>query len=314
MNYILGVDGGGTNTEVRIATVSGDKIAEAVSGSSSYKSVGISKAIENLNSGVFKAIKKVKSPEDIYFISSCLGFAGNNTEEDKKIYTGIVFNNKLTGYLDQQKTVICNDTIIGLEAGSKKKNKIIIIAGSGSNCLGVNEDGKQVKVSGWDYILADEGSGYQTGLKALKAVMKAYDGRGEKTLLSGTILEELNLKDILDLSKWAYDMPFSKDRISALSKTVCMTAQMGDRISIDILTEEVEEVVISVTTVADKLGFKNKDFDLVFVGGMFKCKKHFKDPVISRLKSEFTGINFLPLLTDPVEGAIKIAIERLKDF
>ncbi len=314
MNYILGVDGGGTKTVVRIVTVSGRKIAGAVSKSSSYKSVGIGEAIENLNDGVFNSIKKIKSLKDIYFISSCLGFAGNNTEEDKKIYTGIVFNNKLAGYLDRQKTVIYNDTTIGLEAGSNKKNKIIIIAGAGSNCLGVNEYGKKVKASGWDYILADEGSGYQIGLKALKAVMKAYDGRGEKTLLSRIILEELNLKDILDLNKWVYGRPFSKERISALAKAVCMTAQMGDKISIDILSKEAEEAVISVTAVANKLGFKNKDFDLVFVGGLFKCEKYFKNPVISRLKIDFPGINFLPLLTDPVEGAIKIAIERLKNF
>ena len=311
MNYILGVDGGATNTAVLIENTSGDKIAEAVSGPTSYKSVGISKATENLNSVVLSAIKKIKSPDNIYFISSCLGFAGNNTEEDEKIYTSIVFNNKLADRLDKKKTFICNDTIIGLEAGSRKKNKIIVIAGSGSNCYGVNEGGKKVKTTGWDYILADEGSGYQTALKALKAVIKAYDGRGEKTLLSETVLKELNLKDIIDLSRWAYNSPFSKGRISSLSKTVCKTAQMGDKISIDILSEEAGEVVLSVTTVANKLGFKNNDFDLVFVGGMFRCKKFFKNLVISRLKENFPGINFLPLLADPVEGAVRLAIERL---
>jgi N-acetylglucosamine kinase-like BadF-type ATPase len=314
MDYILGLDGGGTNTVVRIATASGTKIAEAGSGSTSYKSVGIKKATENLNHIVFSAIKKIGSPENIHFKSSCFGFAGNNTEEDIKIYTGIVFNDKLVGHLDKKKTLICNDTIIGLEAGSNKKNKIIIIAGSGSNCYGVNEDGKKVQATGWDYILADEGSGYQTALKALKAVMKAYDGRGEKTLLSSTILKDLNLKSIVDLNDWVYNKPFSKGRISALSKTVCRTAQMGDKISINILTEEAEEAVISVTTVANKLGFKDKDFDLIFVGGVFKCKKFFKNLVIIRLKKDFPGINFLPLLTDPVEGAIRIALKRLEDF
>ena len=311
MNYILGVDGGGTKTEVRIADTSGANVAEAASGSTSYKSIGINKATENLNSVVFRAMKKIKSPDDIYFISSCFGFAGNNTKEDEKIYTGIVFNGKLEGRLNKKKTFICNDTVIGLEAGSRKKNKIIVIAGSGSNCYGVNEDGKKVKTTGWDYVLADEGSGYQTALKALKAVMKAYDGRGEKTLLSRTVLEELDLKDITDLNKWAYTRPFSKGRISALSETVCKTAQKGDKISIDILSGEAEEAVLSVSTVANKLGFKNKDFDLVFVGGMFRCKKFFRNLVTSRLEENFPGINFLPLLADPVEGAVKIAIERL---
>ena len=314
MEYILGVDGGGSKTTVQIADVGGRVISQGFYGSSSYKSVGINRAIENLNIAVFDAIKNLKTSENVYFISSCFGFAGNDAEEDSKTYKEIVFNKKLGGYLDSKRTVICNDTRIGLESGSENKNKIIIIAGTGSNCFGINEDGEQIGASGWDFILADEGSGYEVGLKALKAVMRAYDERGEKTLLSKTILEELKLKEILDLTKWAYDGPFSKVKIGALAKTVCKTTEMGDKVSINILAEEAEEAVVSVTTVANKLGFKDKDFDLIFVGGLFKCEKYFKNILIHRLREKFPHINFKPLIGNPVKGAIKLAVERLKDF
>ena len=314
MEYILGVDGGGSKTSVQIAETSGKAVSQVVSGSSNYKSVGINRAIENLNTAVFDAIKKLRASEAIYFISSCFGFAGNDAGEDSKTYNEIVFNKKLRGYLNSKGTIICNDTRIGLESGSENKNKIILIAGTGSNCFGINEDGRQVKASGWDFILADEGSGYEVGLKALKAVMRAYDGRGEKTLLSKTILEELNLKETLDLTKWAYDGQFSKVKIGALAKTVCKTTEMGDKVSINILAEEAEEAAISVITVAHKLGFEDKDFDLIFVGGLFKCEKYFKNILIHRLREKFPHINFKPLIGNPVEGAIKLAVERLKDF
>lgn len=314
MNYILGVDGGGSKTTVQIADTSGKVISQAVSGSSSYKSVGINRAIGNLNTAVFDAVKKLKVTRDIYFISSCFGFAGNDAGEDSKTYRKIVFNDKLNSYLNPKGTIICNDTRIGLESGSESKNKIIIIAGAGSNCFGINEDGKQAGASGWDFILADEGSGYSVGLKALKAIVKAYDGRGEKTLLSKTILEELNLNEIPDLVKWAYGGLFPKDKISALAETVSNTAKMGDKVSIDILAEEAEEAVISVTTVANKLGFKDKDFDLVLVGGLFKCEEYFKNILINRLRENFPKIKSMPLVGNPAGGAVKMAIERLKDF
>jgi N-acetylglucosamine kinase-like BadF-type ATPase len=313
MKYILGADGGGTKTTVQIADVRGKAVTQVVTGASSYKSVGMSKAIENLNKGVFGAIKNLKTSEDVNFISSCFGFAGNDAEEDCKTYTEIVFNNKLSSHLDPKKTIICNDTRIGIEVGSKKKNKIIIIAGTGSNCLGINEDGKQVRASGWDYILADEGSGYSIGLKALKAVMRAYDGRGKKTMLAKTILEELNLKKVLDLVRWAYDGPFSKAMIGTLAKEVCKTAKMGDEVSIDILAEEACEAAVSVITVADKLGFKNEDFDLIFAGSLFKCKEYFKNILMGRVKEDFPKVNFIPMIKNPVEGAIKLAVEKLKD-
>ncbi|TET15106.1 MAG: hypothetical protein E3J77_02850 [Actinobacteria bacterium] len=314
MNYILGVDGGGSKTTVQIADTSGKVISQAVSGSSSYKSVGINRAIGNLNTAVFDAVKKLKVTRDIYFISSCFGFAGNDAGEDSKTYRKIVFNDKLNSYLNPKGTIICNDTRIGLESGSESKNKIIIIAGAGSNCFGINEDGKQAGASGWDFILADEGSGYSVGLKALKAIVKAYDGRGEKTLLSKTILEELNLNEIPDLVKWAYGGLFPKDKISALAETVSNTAKMGDKVSIDILAEEAEEAVISVTTVANKLGFKDKDFDLVLVGGLFKCEEYFKNILINRLRENFPKIKSMSLVGNPAGGAVKMAIERLKDF
>lgn len=314
MNYILGVDGGGSKTTVQIADTSGKVISQAVSGSSSYKSVGINRAIGNLNTAVFDAVKKLKVTRDIYFISSCFGFAGNDAGEDSKTYRKIVFNDKLNSYLNPKGTIICNDTRIGLESGSESKNKIIIIAGAGSNCFGINEDGKQAGASGWDFILADEGSGYSVGLKALKAIVKAYDGRGEKTLLSKTILEELNLNEIPDLIKWAYGGLFPKDKISALAETVSNTAKMGDKMSIDILAEEAEEAVISVTTVANKLGFKDKAFDLVLVGGLFKCEEYFKNILINRLRENFPKIKSMPLVGNPAGGAVKMAIERLKDF
>ena len=312
MEYILGVDGGGSRTTVLISDINGNPISRTVSGASSYKSTGRSEAAENLNKGIFKAIQKLKVFKGIYFVSSCFGFAGNDAGEDSRIYMEIVFNDKLKRYLNPEKTIICNDTRIGIEAGGKSKNKIIIIAGTGSNCFGVNEEGKQAGASGWDYILADEGSGYKVGLEALRAVMRAYDGRGEKTLLTKTILEKLSLKEPLDLTRWAYNGPFSKFKISELAKTVCTTARMGDKISIDILADEAEEAAISVTTVAKKLGIENKSFDLVFVGGLFKCEKYFKNVLINRLKEKFPQINCISSLVDPVEGAIKLAIENLK--
>jgi len=313
MEYVLGVDGGGSKTAVLIADLCGNEVSRVESGASNYKSVGKKKAIENLNEGIFKAIAKLKFPGKMYFKSSCFGFAGNDASKDFNVYKEIVFNEELSSHLNPEKTLICNDTRIGIEAWSDNKNKIVIIAGTGSNCLGVNEKGESARASGWDYILADEGSGYSVGLNALKAIMKAYDGRGEETLLSRTVLEELKLKDVLDLPGWAYGRPFSKAKISALAKVVCMTAGMGDKISINILADEVEEVILTISAVARKLELEDKSFDLVFVGGLFNCEKYFKDVLISKLKERFSKIKFAPFLADPVKGAIKLAIRNLEN-
>lgn len=311
MNYILGVDGGGTKTIAQIADSKGKLTVENESGSSNYKSVGKENAQTNINNAVLGAIRNLAVSDKVIFKSACFGLSGNDCNEDTSIYRNIIFNDKLKGYLNPISTIICNDTKIGLAAGTDSKNGIIIICGTGSNCYGTNEAGQEAKANGWDYVLGDEGSGYEIGIKALKAFMRDYDGRGDSTYLSKTILEDLKLNSVQELIKWAYNSPFSKEKVSALAETVCRTAQMGDKVSIRILEEEANEAFISVKAVVDKLGLENKEFDLVFVGSVFKCEKYFKNPLERKLKEKFPMINFVPLTKKPVEGAIKLALRNL---
>lgn len=311
MDYILGVDGGGTNTVAQIADSTGKLITENESGPTNYKSVGIENVKININNSILGAIRNLRISDKIIFKSACFGLAGYDTDEDENIYHKIIFNNKIKKYLIPKKTIICNDTRIGLAAGSSSKNGIMIICGTGSNCYGINEKGEEANANGWDYILGDEGSGYEVGLKALRALMRAYDGRGEKTLLSETILEDLNIKDISELIRWAYSESFSKEKIATVAETVCRTAEMGDKISIKILEEEAEEAVISVGAVANKLNLSNKEFDLVLGGSVFMCERYFKAILIEKLKDKFEKIDFKPLTKKPVSGAIRLAIKNL---
>jgi len=151
LDYILGVDGGGTKTIVQVADLSGEVIAESESGSSNYKSVGIKIAKENINKAISKAIDMLDNLKKFTFKSACFGLSGNDSCEDRNIYHKIIFESKIKDYLSSAKTIICNDTRIGLAAGSNSKNGVMIICGTGSNCYGTNEEGKEAKVGGWDY-------------------------------------------------------------------------------------------------------------------------------------------------------------------
>jgi len=269
------------------------------------------KAVENLNQAVFSALESLGRGQDIRFESSCFGSAALNVKEDYEAYSKIVRNDRLIKYLNQEKVLIYNDTRIGLEAGSRAENKIILIAGTGSNCLGINEKGEEAKCSGWDYILADEGSGFEVSIRALRAVIRAFDGRGSKTLLTGAVLKEVGLKDELGLVGWVYGKPFTKERLGVFARTACQCAARGDTVSREILKDEAREAVLSVTTVAEKLKLEEKAFDLVFVGGLFRCEEHFKDIVTDSLKQRFEMITFRPLVAKPVEGAVRLARDNL---
>jgi len=311
MDYILGLDGGGSKTTVQIADITGKVLVEKKSGSSNYKSVGVKNAARNINTAVFKALYKLGIRKTV-FKSACFGVAGNDTEGDLLLYNEIVFNDRLKRYLDHEKTIICNDSKIGLVAGSSGRNRLMIISGTGANCFGIDENGREAKSNGWDYILGDEGSGYTAGLNALKAIVRSYDGRGPSTILAEKVMEFLKLKDVSDLVSWVYKKPFKKERIARLAEIVCRCATLGDEVSIKLLRDEAKEAAASVTAVAARLGLENKEFDLVLVGGVFKCEKFFTERFFKMLRQRFEKINFVALAEKPVEGAIKLALENIR--
>ncbi|HAX17410.1 MAG TPA: hypothetical protein DCY00_02285 [Actinobacteria bacterium] len=311
MEYILGVDGGGTKTLAAAADKDGRILAEIQFGSSNYKSSGFKRAKSNYTKGIISLAGKLKksfNDENPFFKSACIGLAGLNTSYDQKMFNALILNDDLKATMDFNNTILVNDTVIGLAAGSLKENRVIIIAGTGSNCYGINAEGAQAKANGWDHILGDEGSGFSMGIHTLRAVMRAYDGRGPETLLTRNVFEYLKIKDIDELNMWTYDTAFSKDRFASLSLILCNTAEEGDRVAIKILKKEALEVILNVKTVVRKLKLEDKDFDLVFVGKNFRCKKYFTEIVKKKLKNDFPLINFLPLTNRPVEGAVRLAV------
>ncbi len=314
LKYILGVDGGGTKTVIRITDLGGSVVAEKIAGPSNYKKTGIYTAAENLAKGIFETLQEInEEPCGAIFKSSCFGLAGLDSKKDEKICREMILNSSVAPLLDKKKTLICNDSRIGLAAGTDKKNGIMIICGTGSNCFGISEDGREAKADGWDFILGDECSGYEVGLMALRAVMRSYDKRGKETILGQHILKKLNLEDIEDLIEWAYADTFFCEKIAALAQLVCDCANLGDNVSLKILANAANEAFNTIRTVAEQLGFKSKDFDIVFVGSLFKCEKYFKDILCSRLKKVFNGISFTKLNEKPVAGAIKIALGLLEN-
>lgn len=60
---------------------------------------------------------------------------------------------------------------------------VILIAGTGSICYGVNESGAKFRAGGYGHIIDDAGSAYAIGRDILKAVVRSSDGRQGQTVL-----------------------------------------------------------------------------------------------------------------------------------
>ena len=310
--YVIGIDGGGTKTLAVLADLKGKILKQAKSGPSNFINVGIKKTVLNVAGAIEKILKKNKKGK---ILSTFIALAAiqENKEMRKIIMRNLLLQPKISRIF-QGKVTIDSDQIAAFRSGTDKKDGVVLISGTGSAAHGWRE-GKEVHVSGWGW-LNDEGSGFWTGQKAYQAVLKDLDGRGAKTLMTDLFLRKFNVKSAEGLKRKIYLQNSPMKITPCLAAFVEQAAQKKDKIAKKILIEAGEELALAGKVVIKKLTpplvRQKAGFSLVLVGGMFKSKIVL-DAVKKEIKKFAPRVQFIRPKQEPVIGAVKLALEQLKN-
>lgn len=237
----------------------------------------------------------------------CVGAAGSGNPEGRKMMLEVLQELKLS-----EKNVVVHDGAISLMGATAGKPGIVLVAGTGSVCFGVNKGGKLGRSSGWGYILGDEGSGYDIARRGMTAALRAYDMRGERTVLIEKFAAKLGLTTIEDLVRKVYAEGMERHQMSALAPLVLEAAQAGDRIASDIISYAGTELGLAAVAVARQLDMLDQEFEVAITGGILE---HFGDyimnPVRSTVLNHAPGAKFARARFEPVAGAIIIAAKEM---
>ncbi|MGC8970982.1 MAG: BadF/BadG/BcrA/BcrD ATPase family protein [bacterium] len=300
VRYILGIDGGGTKTEVAIATETGEIISRAYSGPSNWTTTPKKVAKENIIEGIETALRQVPGIR-VDLISA--GVAGvSKIEWELKEF--------LLSLNISKEVIVTTDAHIALVGALLDTEGVIIIAGTGSIGYG-RRNNLEKRTGGWGYLLGDEGSAFDVGRRGIIAGLKAYDGRGEKTILLDMICEYLGPGDMEVLIKIIYEK--AKDIISSFAKYVVKAGEMGDKVALDILKSASYELSLLAISTAEGLGYQREDkFSIAYTGGFFKAKGIVTETFIRFVKEKFPNSNIFPAKAEPIFGAIIIGQKFLE--
>lgn len=281
----MGVDGGGTKTEVVVTKQNGEVVSRALFGASNPNDIGKDKAL-----ALLKHIVKECTPKDAKFVDVCMGiagvaFAGCKTEFEKAL-------------LSQEKVctaVVVSDVDIALNSACEGDGAIVIM-GTGSVAL-LRKDGRQVRVGGGGYLLDASLSGYDLGREALSAVLYEKDGRGEKTCLTELVLSSFG-KDVDLLVRETYEK--GKTFVASFAPLVFEGYEKGDAVCENILrtcTSNFEKMLYGVVR-----HFEVLPIQVTLFGGLTK-----RWDVLSRYLSAwvFEKIRFRLPENPVVYGALK---------
>ena len=183
--------------------------------------------------------------------------------------------------------------------------QVLLVSGTGSGCYGKTKDGEGVKVGTWGHVLGDKGSGYEIGLRALRAVVYYYDQDRTWARLGESILRALQLNEPADLISWA--QAASKTEIASLAVEVFTAWDRKDKIAADILAGAAESLARDAATCARRLAVSGTRVHFVLAGSILLKQPRFRARVSRELRRLWPNAIVTRLERESVWGAVELA-------
>ena len=303
MEYVIGIDAGGTKTLCLLADEHGTVVAEGWGPGANLSTAGELAVEKTLHQVMEAAI----GDRDVVPSAIGLGMAGVDRPADAQVVREIL---RRIGHR-KARTVVANDALAALVAGAGEGPGIVMIAGTGSIVYGRNRANRAARAGGWGHVLADEGSGYWIGRHALVAVMRQADGRGPATSLTPAVLDHLHIERASDLIQLVYARELSLATMAAVAPLVGRAWDDGDAVAGDILQGAAEELTLSAGAVVARLEMAADCFPLFLAGGIFSGLAWLSAEIERRMRAVAPGAAVQLLDQPPAMGAVRLALEEL---
>ena len=302
---VLGVDGGGSKTRAVVADGLGEILGEGLAGPSNPLRVGVSEAAAAIRDAADRACAEA-GVRRVEIVVAEVGLAGVRRDDIRERMRAAVAE------LGAKTVEVVTDADIALYGATEGKPGLVIIAGTGSVCCGVNARGRRACAGGWGPVVGDEGSGSWIARRALQAVAHASDGRGRKTSLSEAACEYFNVARAEDLSTAVYAPNVTNSRIAGYAGRVVEAAKRRDAVAREIVEAAGRELASAAAAVIRKLRMERERFRVAYVGGVFAAGALILGPLEEEVARVAPRAYIAPPLLAPAEAAARMAGEQLQ--
>lgn len=298
----LGADGGGTTTRAVLMDENQAVISEGSAGASNPLRVGVEKAVDNICRAVDQACDRANlSRADI--VAAEFGIAGVRREDVR-----LSLKRRLLARMYTKDLEVVSDTEIALYGATAGKAGLVVIAGTGSNCLGQNEQGKKASAGGWGPLAGDEGGAAGIARRALQAIARAFDGRGKPTALSEKAVQYFRVQTPEDVGTAIYAAGMTNERIAGFARYVIEAAKEGDKVAVGLVEEAGRELGAAAVAVIRKLKLEKSKFVVSYVGGVFNAGELILKPLLETIRPVAPAAFLAPPKFPPALAAAKMAL------
>lgn len=254
----IGVDAGGTRTRAICVSGSGEVLGSGLAGPANHATAGLASARACITEAVHQATAFHRSDRPLSVSAVFIGSAGlehaGSEAEGRRLVEGAV---------DARHVQLDTDAYVAWAGAFRCQPGIVVIAGTGSICLGVDQAGNRSKVGGWGWRVGDEGSAYALAVDAMRVAVATSEGRAEAPLLWRALGQFLDLGqpggaddeplDGLAVRAWLYAPERRPADIAAFAPWIARAANEGCSTSKSILKAGGAELAGLVAAVARSL-------------------------------------------------------------
>ena len=168
----------------------------------------------------------------------------------------------------------------------------LLLAGTGSMVWSVDQGGRSHRVGGWGEAFGDEGSAYWIGREALGLASRGLDGRADDRTFAQGLLDLIGV-GADHLLTWCWSLPNRRAGIASLAAKVDLMAEEGNAEARDLLIRAADHLIAHVTAAGRTTGER---LPWSYAGGVFDSS------IVSLRTTSRLGTPRAPALP-PVGGA-----------
>jgi N-acetylglucosamine kinase-like BadF-type ATPase len=312
---VLAIDGGNSKTDVVLVAGDGTPLASARGPGINAHEVGVEKTVQILDAVVKQAAAQVPAAGDGWVALRTVACLANaDLPEEEAEHAAAV---QAQGW--SPTAIVVNDTFAILRSGLSDRVEgsqphwgVGVVCGAGINAVGVAPDGRVTRYLALGTISGDWGGGLGLGLEVLWHAIRAEDGRGPGTLLTGHLTGHFGVERVEEITLGIHKGKIGDDDLIGLAPLLLRAADEGDPVARTVVNRLADEISVMAITAMRRLGLTGMATPVVLGGGVITARNPLlMDGITRQLAEAAPRAQILVIDVPPVVGAALLGLDQV---
>lgn len=298
----IGVDGGGSKTDLILIKPSGEEMARLTASGTNPGIYGTAHATRTLIQALRELLKKGgRKQGDVAFVLLCMSGNQPYWQEVARQMTGW---GRVLSHIDSEPVLFLT---------APRGAALVMHGGTGSFVAARDPAGKPYFGGGLGFTLGDPGSGYDLGWRAFRRTFFQIQGWLQPGPLAKEVMRYAGRDNYEAISEWLYAHEDRNGAIAHFAPSVLALAEQGDEEAGAVLQESLDGLAFIACSVAEKISLPSDETLPCGLSGPVLKQPVVQQVLEKRLRARGLDWKLTPIKETPIEGVRQLLLNLAKE-